>query len=281
MNKVSVIIPTYNEEQVIGECLESLIKQAYKDLEVIVVDDGSTDGTIKSIKRIKSTKGIKSLEVLEQDHKGPGAARNFGAKHANGKILVFVDSDMTFDQDFIKNLVDPIINGLSKGSFSKLEYVKNPDNTWSKCWGINEGWEKGMRHPKNYPDRQKVFRAILKSEFDRVDGFSLTGYTDDWTLCEKLGYEAESTKAIFYHKNPESLIEIYKQAKWIGKRKYKLGKVGTIFALVRASLPISFIFGVSRSLVHFSPSFFIFKIVYDFGVFMGAINSLIGGNNAK
>lgn len=282
--KVSIIVPTYNEERVIGDCLESLSKQTYKDLEIIVVDDGSTDGTlenIKSIVGITNNTGTKT-KLLQQDHKGPGSARNLGAVNAAGDILAFVDSDMTFEQDFIEKLVEPIVKGKAKGTFSKEEYVKNNDNVWAKCWGINEGWEEGKRHPKSYPDKQKVFRAILKSEFDKVGGFSPIGYTDDWTLSEKLGYEAVTANgAKFYHKNPDSLGEILKQAEWIGKRKYKLGKIGSLIAVLRASLPISLLSGFAKSVIYKKPKFVIFKVVYDFGVMSGAIESILGGNCAK
>ncbi|MEK7521776.1 MAG: glycosyltransferase family 2 protein [Patescibacteria group bacterium] len=279
--KISVIIPSFNEENSIGECLESLLKQTYKDLEIIVIDDGSTDKT-KSLVAQYSKENPK-ITLLKADHKGPGPARNLGASHSSGKILVFVDSDMTFEPDFIKKLVDPIVAGNTKGTFSKEEYVAKPENVWSKCWTINEGWEEDKRHPKNYPNKQKVFRAILKSEFDKVGGFTPTGeYTDDWTLSEKLGYLADSAPAaVFYHKNPESLAEVFNQAKWIGKRKYKLGALGKIIAAVRASLPISAVVGIWKSVVHNQPAFFVFKLAYDFGVFSGAISSLLGGSSAK
>jgi glycosyltransferase involved in cell wall biosynthesis len=157
--KVSIIIPTYNEINVLGECLDSLSRQTYKDVEVIVVDDGSSDGTAERFK------------VIKQDHQGAGNARNLGAKKAKGEILVFVDADMTFDKNFIKKLIEPITNGKVKGTFSKNENVSNWESVWTRCWNINEGWEDRKRHPKNYPDHQSVFRAILKSEFDRVGGF--------------------------------------------------------------------------------------------------------------
>src|SRR3989344_8477717 len=128
--KVSVIIPVYNEEKVIQYCLESLKNQTFRDMEIIVVDDGSTDRTQEL---------VKGVMLLIQDHKGPGEARNFGAKQAKGEILVFVDADMTFDKDFIKELIKPIITEKSKGTFSKDEKVSNWDNIWAKCWNINEG----------------------------------------------------------------------------------------------------------------------------------------------
>lgn len=279
--KISVVIPSFNEENSIGECLESLLEQTQKDIEIIVVDDGSTDGTIKTIENCKLK--IKNLMLLRQHHLGPGPARNLGAQSSTGKILVFVDSDMTFAPDFIEKLTAPIVAGDTNGTFSKDEYIKNPENIWSKCWTINENWAEGKRHPQNYPTKQKVFRAILKSEFDRVGGFSPTGeYTDDWSLSEKLGYLAENAPgAVFYHKNPESLKEVFSQARWIGKRKYKLGFVGKLIAAARASLPISVVVGLWKSIAHNQPAFFVFKLVYDLGVFLGAISSMLGGSSAK
>ncbi|MDO8503197.1 MAG: glycosyltransferase family 2 protein [bacterium] len=275
--KISVIIPIYNEEKVVEDCLSSLSRQTYKDLEIVVVDDGSTD---KTISRVTSHK--LRVTLLRQQHKGPGEARNLGVKDAKGEILVFVDSDMTFEPDFVEKLVAPIAEGKAKGTFSKEEFVSNPQNIWSQCWGIDEGWEEGRRHPRNYPDTQKVFRAILKSEFDKVGGFSKEGYTDDWTLSEKLGYQAVAAPdAKFYHKNPESLTEVFQQARWIGKRKYKLGTIGIFVALVRTSLSISLVVGVFKSVWYQKPAFLIFKTVYDFGAFVGATESLFGGSSAK
>ena len=271
--KISVIIPTYNEEDVILDCLNSLSKQSLKDFETIVVDDGSTDKTIEKVKNVK---------VLQQKHLGPGAGRNLGAKQAMGDILVFVDSDMTFDKNFLKMLVKPILAGKSKGTFSKDEYVSNWNNIWSKCWNKNEGWMDKKRHPKNYPDCQKVFRAILKSEFDKVDGFTAGGYNDDWSLSEKLGYEATvAEKAIFYHKNPSTLKEIYNHAKWVGKRRYKFGMLGYLVGLVRSSLPVSIVVGILRSTYYFLPAYLIFKIVYDMGVFVGIISYMFTKKGAK
>lgn len=278
--KVSIIIPTYNEEEVITECLRSLSKQSFQDMEIIVVDDGSTDQTQEILRE-----GIKSygIRMFSQDHKGAGAARNLGVAKSKGEILVFVDADMTFEKDFIKNLTTPISKGESQGTWSKEEYVSNWDNELARAWNINEGWEEKRRHPKKYPKTQKVFRAILKTEFDKVGGFDPSrGYVDDWSLSEKLGYEATlAPGAVFYHKNPDNLKEIFLQAKWIAKRRYKLGKIGAIYALIRASLPESLWQGIIKGVTHKEPVFFIFKIVYDFGVFVGILEHLLTGKVSK
>jgi len=277
--KLSVIIPTFNEEKSIRECLGSIFKQSYDDFEVIVVDDGSSDKTLRILSGSKNT----NLQILKQKHKGPGAARNLGAGRAKGEILVLVDADMTFDKNFLKNLVRPIVSGKAKGTFSKYEYVSNWDNVWARCWNINEGWEEKKRHPKNYPDTQKVFRAILKKEFDKVGGFDpAAGYMDDWTLSKKLGYEALSASgAIFYHKNPESLTEVFQQAKWIGKRPYKLGVFGSFVALCRASFPISILVGLGKSIFRGNLAFLVFKPAYDFGIFVGILEKLFSGKLSK
>jgi glycosyltransferase involved in cell wall biosynthesis len=278
----SIVIPTYNEEKNIGILLNSIKKNtSHYSTEIVIIDSGSTDNTLEIVKNYKLQ--IKNSTLLQQSHGGPGPARNLGAKHASGKILVFVDSDMTFAPDFIENLVKPIEEGRANGTFSKLEFVANPENTWSRCWGVNEHWVKGARHPANYPNKQKVFRAILKSEFDSVEGFSPTGeYTDDWTLSEKLGYLADNAPgAIFYHKNPDTLSEVFKQARWIGKRPYKFGVVGSVFALMRASIPVSLILGLWKAAKNAKLPFVVFKIVYDFGIFVGITSSLLGGKSAK
>ena len=98
---ISIIIPVFNEQEVLSNCLASLKKQTYQPLEIIVVDDGSRDNTLQIAKKFK-------VKTLAQNHKGPGPARNLGATQANGEILVFVDADMTFDKNFIKDLTKPI-----------------------------------------------------------------------------------------------------------------------------------------------------------------------------
>lgn len=279
-NKISVIIPTYNEESVISSCLRSLDKQKNTNFEVIVIDDGSLDDTLGVVREL----GIQNyeLKILEQKHKGPGEARNLGAKSATGEILVFVDADMTFDVDFIDKLTKPIATVKSKGTFSKQEYVSNWDNIWARCWNLNEGWRGRKRHAETHPNTQRVFRAILKSEFDRVGGFDSGGhYTDDY-LSDKLGYEATLAQgAKSYHENPDNLKEVFTQAKWAGKRKYKFGIFGLIVALIRSSFPFSIVIGTAKSIINFQPVFFIFKITYDLGSFLGILEYLLFKKSAK
>ena len=85
---VSVIIPTYNRWPMIGEAIESVLNQSYKDFEVVVVDDGSDDESLKELRKF----GPK-INVLVQARRGVAAARNLGVHHSHGAYLSFLDSD--------------------------------------------------------------------------------------------------------------------------------------------------------------------------------------------
>ncbi len=278
--KVSIIIPVYNEEKVIGECLKSLKDQSWKNLEVILVDDGSTDKTLDIIENLKDP----NLLLLKQKHRGPGTARNLGAKNAKGKILVFVDADMTFEKDFIKDLVGPIIKKESIGTFSKNEMVRNQNDIWSVCWNINKNLPKDRMIPQNHPNHAHVFRAILKSEFEKVGGFEASGqYTDDWSLSSKLGTGSTLAHgAVYYHSNPSSLGEVWKQARWIGKNEFISGSLlRQVRSLVLYSFPASILIGIIKSVRSSSPQFLMFKIIYDLGIWLSVIKSFFGENKAK
>jgi glycosyltransferase involved in cell wall biosynthesis len=95
MPKVSVIIPVYNAEKYIKDAIDSVLNQTYKDLEIVVVDDGSTDKTkeIVEIQRRKVVRVHVDIEYIYQMNKGPGAARNTGIKAATGEYIAFLDSD--------------------------------------------------------------------------------------------------------------------------------------------------------------------------------------------
>jgi len=271
MISVSVIIPTYNEQDNIGRCLESLLSQTLTSFEIIVVDDGSTDFTLEIVA------GFKKVKILKQKHKGPGSARNKGAKQAKGTILVFVDADMTFEKNFLKNLIRPIEKGITIGTFSKDEFVANMDNNWAKSWSIVRGFEKGKMHPSDYPDEQAVFRAIRKDAFLSVGGFDEDrGYDDDWTLSEKLGIKATAVqKAKFYHYNPESIQEIWLQSKWLSKRKYKFGLLGKFLRLMSVSLPISLLRSTQIMLKHQSVYVGLTQIVSDLAMSIGILEEII------
>ena len=88
---VSVIIPAWNVEKYIFRALDSCIAQSYKNLEIILVDDGSDDGTIEIVKRYQEKD--KRIRLIQRNHEGVSAARNAGIENAQGQKIVFLDSD--------------------------------------------------------------------------------------------------------------------------------------------------------------------------------------------
>ncbi len=277
--KISVVIPTYNEAHVLKLCLDSLLAQDAL-FEIIVVDDGSTDGTIDFLRTYQINH--KQIFVIEQKHKGAGSARNLGVKQSTGDILVFVDADMTFEPNFVSNLVKPIVNKKAIGTFSKDEFVLNWKNIWSRCWNWNANLPDKRRLPLDYPDSQKVFRAILKSEFTKVNGFTPGGYTDDWSLSQKLGKEAQvAINAVFYHSNPETLAEVFTQSKWSAKRVYKGGVLGMIYALLRVNIFFSLINGVVKGIIYKDLRFILFKLVFDVGQTSGILDFYVNKKGTK
>lgn len=94
--KVSVIMPVYNGKKYLKECLDSLCKQTLKGIEIICVDDESTDGSLEILHEYQQKD--KRVRIFNQSHMGAGSARNIGLKESKGKYLLFLDSDDYFDK---------------------------------------------------------------------------------------------------------------------------------------------------------------------------------------
>ena len=101
MPKVSAIIPLYNQKQYVGQAIESILNQSYKDIEVIVVNDGSTDHPDKILRKYQN-----KIKVITQKNKGLASARNAGINEANGEYLQFLDADDFLHKDKLKLQLD-------------------------------------------------------------------------------------------------------------------------------------------------------------------------------
>ncbi len=104
MPKISVIVPTYNREKTIKKCVASLINQTMKDIEIIIIDDGSTDNTSNIIPDDNRIKYIK------RSNHGIGASRNYGIDNSNGEYIVFVDSDDYISNDCLEKMYNKAMN---------------------------------------------------------------------------------------------------------------------------------------------------------------------------
>ena len=102
MPEVSVIIPVYNNEKFVEKCIRSVMEQSFQDLEILVVNDGSTDRSGEILKRLAA--GDSRIIYFSQENRGVALARNRALDMASGKYLTFVDGDDYISRDYIKNL---------------------------------------------------------------------------------------------------------------------------------------------------------------------------------
>ncbi len=100
---ISVIVPVFNLEEYIGECLESILKQTFQNIEIIVVDDNSSDGSVKVIEQL-ARKDFRIKMILLDENRGAGHARNVGMQSARGDYLMFLDGDDFFSTDMLEKL---------------------------------------------------------------------------------------------------------------------------------------------------------------------------------
>lgn len=122
MPKISVIIPVYNCELYIERCLESLLNQTLQDLEIILVDDGSKDNSLKVISKFSDSR----IKQISQENQGQSKARNAGLDIATGEFIGFVDADDWVDLDFYEKLYNAAVNNDS--DIAMADFVRKGPN---------------------------------------------------------------------------------------------------------------------------------------------------------
>ncbi|MDD4274563.1 MAG: glycosyltransferase [Desulfobacter postgatei] len=183
MNKsslVSVIMPCYNAEQFLEESVSSVLNQTYKNLELIVVDDGSTDRSLDILKKIQTKD--KRLHIIQQKNKGPAPARNKGLKNARGNFIAFLDSDDFWDLTFIEKLEKALSSkpelklGLAYCGWQNIGLSANKSKPFIppdyNQMNLSERFLEGCRWPIHAP-------LIKKACFDKIGGFN-----EHWCNCE-------------------------------------------------------------------------------------------------
>jgi biofilm PGA synthesis N-glycosyltransferase PgaC len=127
---VTVLIPALNEDKVILRTISHLLRSDYKNMEVLVVDDGSSDRTLELVR--ERAKRSKRLRVVHQENHGKAAASNFGIKHAKGEIIITADADTLFTPQtvgrFVRHFYDPRVGGVAGNV--KVGNVRNPVTLW-------------------------------------------------------------------------------------------------------------------------------------------------------
>ena len=215
-DKVSVIIPTYNREKTIKKAIMSCLNQTYKNIEVIVVDDCSTDNTKKVIDSIKDDR-LKYIKL--KTNSGACCARNTGIKKSTGKYIIFNDSDDTFRENKIEKQLNNLIKNKSDLDFCQLEEHTGDGKT---CEFPTKKQEKRLSK-KNILDELCIGNVIStqtilakKSVFEDILFDENLPRLQDYDLVLRIAckYKISHTK--------EVLVDMYKQKNSISFSNDKL-----------------------------------------------------------
>lgn len=181
--KVSVIVPAYNAEEYIEKCVKSVLDQSFREIEVIVVDDGSKDNTRKILESIKDER----LVYCYQNNSGVSTARNRGIDEASGELILFLDADDYFDENMVETLVEEQEESdadlLTFGY--KIDYVDE-----------NYKVEKPMNSSELYKGMKNVGKSLIYSE---ENGF----FDAVWNKMYKK--EIIRSNSVYYNESYENL----------------------------------------------------------------------------
>lgn len=262
-NKVTIIIPLYNPEiEFLSRSLQIIIQNENIMIDkIILVDDGSEDPV--KIYSNELRKMSQKIEILRQENKGPGGARNAGVILANTEILVFLDHDCRPHKDWIKNLIRPIIydNAVAVGG-TVLTYEE--DNIISKFADFRELLRKPVRNKKGeITNIITASSAFLKKIFNMAGGFDerLHKAAEDLDLTyklSKLGYQDRlnyAPESIVVHKHRSSLKDFWKQ-----QFNYGFGSVCHCLDRKRDPKEVGFVFPRPLNILKYIFQYFYFSI---------------------
>ena len=133
IEKISVIIPVYNDEKYLAQCLDSVLRQTYSNLEIILVDDGSTDSTPELCEKYREK--YANIRILHKKNGGVGSSRNAGLEMATGEYVLFVDHDDLLSETHIEELYKLLKKNdadIAVGNFNHFIEEKRAYGIWLK-----------------------------------------------------------------------------------------------------------------------------------------------------
>lgn len=190
---ISIIVPIYNAEKHLRQCIDSIINQEYKNIEILLIDDGSTDSS--SVICDEYAKEDTRIKVVHKNNEGVSAARNYGIKISLGKWITFVDSDDYITADYIKSLynyvtydVDLVIgrtiafDGITTFDDyycgDSVEYFKTAEEKKKLITSIFDDYSKNMKYPHISTCSAKLFRKSIINEKNLIYIRELKYYED-------------------------------------------------------------------------------------------------------
>lgn len=247
--RFSIVIPVYNRPKEVEELLESLCQQTFKDFEVIVVEDGSTEKSDMICEKYKDQLDIK---YYFKPNSGPGPSRNYGAEHSQGDYLIILDSDVIVPEGYLSILQNELdhkpceaFGGPDRAheSFTPIQKAINYSMTSFFTTGGIRGGKQKM--DKFYP--RSFNMGIRRDVFQNVGGFAPIRYGEDIDLSTRLfkaGYDCKLfPDAYVYHKRRVKFSSFFRQVKHSGEARVMLKrKYPETFKLVHL-LPAAFVIG--------------------------------------
>ena len=197
MIKYSFIVPVYNTEKYLKKCLDSLVNQTYKDFEIIVVNDGSTDKSSNIISKYQ--KKYKNIIVIDKENEGLSMARNRGVQKSSGKYIIFVDSD-----DYVSNkLLEEVDKKIDDNDILRFQ-IATEDEEYTK---INEYHEEGFesmcgydafKYLSSYHFVEPAWCYVIRKNYYIENKFSFKKgvYHEDFGLIPYVIYKARKVKSI-------------------------------------------------------------------------------------